>query len=157
MNEYGLPYLVIGGIAVNLHGYIRSTLDLDLVILLDNNNTNIFVRIVEELGFKPVVPVSIQDFTNPEKRREWLNCRNMQAFSVQNPNNPIEHIDVLIDDKIDFNKLYSRRIIADCGVLKISLVSLEDLIELKKASSRPRDLIDIKALERIKELKNGKR
>jgi len=157
MNEYNLPYLVVGGIAVNLHGYLRSTLDLDLLILLDESNTEKFVRIVNELGFKPVVPVAIQDFNNPEKRDEWLNSRNMKAFSVYNDKNPIEHVDVLIDNTIDFKGFYSRRVTIDGGGIEISLISIDDLIQLKKAAARPRDLIDIKALERIRELKNGQK
>ena len=125
-----------------------------MLILLDENCTDKFVKIVNELGFKPVAPVEMKDFNDPEKRHEWFSYRNMKAFSVHNPDNPIEHIDVLIDNKIDFEGFYSRRIIVDGGVTELSLISIDDLIQLKIASGRPRDLIDIKALERIRELKN---
>jgi predicted nucleotidyltransferase len=156
LNDEQVEYLVAGGIAVNLHGYIRATMDLDVFMMLDDVNTGKFIKIVKELGYKPKVPVTIDDFSDPAKRREWINKKNMVVFSVYNPDDDMEHVDILLEDKIDFHKAYKRREIIKSGGLTINLISLDDLIRLKEIAGRERDKIDIKALQKIKELRNEK-
>lgn len=156
MNKEGIEYLVAGGIAVNLYGYIRATMDLDMLMMLDEVNTGKFIKIAKELGYKPRVPVTIDDFSDPAKRKEWISKKNMVVFSVYNPDNNMEHVDILLEDKIDFHKAYKRREIIKSGELTINLVSIDDLIRLKEIAGRERDKIDIKALRKIKELRNEK-
>ncbi|RJQ32136.1 MAG: hypothetical protein C4562_03655 [Actinobacteria bacterium] len=154
LHEKDIKYLVVGGIAVNLYGYIRATADLDILILLDHINTAKFVEITKELGYKPRVPVNIDDFSNASKRESWIKEKNMKVFSVYNPNNTMEHIDVLIENYIDFDKAFERREVIKLDNTEINLINIDDLIKLKKVSGRDRDMIDIKALTKIKELKN---
>ncbi|MCU0607572.1 MAG: hypothetical protein MUF78_09195 [Candidatus Edwardsbacteria bacterium] len=90
------------------------------------------------------------------KREEWIRTKNMKVFSVQNPGNSLEHVDVLLEDTIGFRKAYDRREIIRSGDLVINLVNIDDLIRLKEIAGRERDLIDIKALRKIKELRNEK-
>lgn len=156
LNDEQVEYLVAGGIAVNLYGYIRATMDLDILMMLDDVNTGKFIKIVKELGYKPKVPVAIDDFSDPAKRKEWISKKNMIVFSVYNPDNDMEHVDILLEDKIDFHKAYKRREIIKSGGLTINLVSIDDLIRLKEIAGRERDKIDIKALQKIKELRNEK-
>lgn len=156
LNDEQIEYLVVGGIAVNLYGYIRATMDLDILLMLDNSNTSKFVKITKELGYKPRIPVNIEDLCDPAKRREWVSEKNMKVFSVYNPENEMEHIDVLIDCKIDFLKAFGRREIVQASRLEINLINIDDLIKLKEIAGRERDKIDIKALLKIKELKNEK-
>jgi predicted nucleotidyltransferase len=156
MNAEGVEYLVAGGIAVNLYGFIRATMDLDVFMMLDDVNIGKFVKIVKELGYEPRVPVAMDDFADPAKRREWINKKNMVVFSVYNPDDNMEHVDILLEDKIDFHEAYKRREIIKSGGLTINLISLDDLIRLKEIAGRERDKIDIKALQKIKELRNEK-
>ena len=156
LNDEQVEYLVAGGIAVNLYGYIRATMDLDVLMMLDDVNTGKFIKIVKELGYKPKVPVTIDDFSDPAKRKEWISKKNMIVFSVYNPDNDMEHVDILLEDKIDFHKAYKRREIIKSGGLTINLISLDDLIRLKEIAGRERDKIDIKALQKIKEMRNEK-
>ena len=156
MNAEGVEYLVDGGIAVNLYGFIRATMDLDVFMMLDDVNIGKFVKIVKELGYEPRVPVAMDDFADPAKRREWINKKNMVVFSVYNPDDNMEHVDILLEDKIDFHEAYKRREIIKSGGLTINLISLDDLIRLKEIAGRERDKIDIKALQKIKELRNEK-
>ena len=65
-----IRYLVVGGVAVVLHGFLRATADLDLIIALDPENVEKFLRLMKELGYKPRVPVSIDDFASPEQRKK---------------------------------------------------------------------------------------
>lgn len=156
LNDEQVEYLVAGGIAVNLYGYIRATMDLDVLMMLDDVNTGKFIKIVKELGYKPKVPVAIDDFSDPAKRKEWISKKNMIVFSVYNPDNDMEHVDILLEENIDFHKAYKRREIIKSGGLTINLVNIDDLIRLKEIAGRERDKIDIKALRKIKELRNEK-
>ena len=51
-----VPYLVVGGMAVNLHGYDRSTGDLDIMVSLKSADLKRLVRAVKAIGFKPKNP-----------------------------------------------------------------------------------------------------
>ncbi len=156
MNDEGVEYLVVGGIAVNLYGYIRATMDLDLLVMLDEANTARFIKIVKALGYKPSIPVNIDDFSNPLIRRKWKEKKDMKVFSVYNPKNEMEHVDVLMEEGIDFRSAFKRRQVIKSGGTTINLIGLDDLIHLKQMAGRERDLIDIRALKKIRELRGVK-
>lgn len=156
LNEKKVRYLVIGGVAVNLHGFSRVTADLDIMLDFKSENVMNFVETVKELGFKPRVPVKIEDFADPSKRESWIKEKNMKVFSVYNPFREIEHIDIMVEYYIDFDKAYRTRETVNAGDIKIPIVSIDDLIKLKKISKRQRDEIDIAALRKIKEIKSEK-
>jgi hypothetical protein len=154
MNEENIEYLVAGGIAVNLYGYIRATMDLDILMVLDDINIGKFIKIVKDLGYKPRVPVSLDDFSNAAARQKWMREKGMKVFSVYNPVNAMEHVDVLLEESIDIRKAFERREVVRSGDLAINLVHIDDLIRLKEIAGRERDKIDVKALAKIKELRN---
>jgi len=157
LNKEKVKYLIIGGIAVNLYGFSRVTGDLDLMIdLEDSHSVKGFVNVIKKLGFKPNVPVKIEDFANPLKREKWIKEKNMKVFSVYNPANEIEHVDVMLKNFINFDKAYRTRKIIQAGNLKLHVVSIDGLIKLKKISGRERDRIDISALKEIKVIKDEK-
>lgn len=158
LNKKKVRYLIVGGIAVNLHGFPRVTGDLDIMLdLNDGKSINGFVEVVKVLGFKPKIPVKIENFAILSKRKSWIEEKNMKVFSVYNPSQEIEHIDVLVKNLIDFDKAYKSREIIDVGNLKVSVISIDDLIKLKKVAGRKRDEIDIAALKEIKIFKNEKK
>lgn len=141
--------------AVNLQGFIRATMDLDLMISLDEGNVRKFIEAVREGGYRPRAPVSLDDFGDPAKRREWIEGKNMRVFSVYNPCEEYEQVDVLLTPVIDFSAAYERRQMVRVGDLEFGIASIDDLISLKQATGRERDGMDIRALQRIKELKHG--
>ena len=148
-----IRYLVIGGIAVNLHGYSRVTGDLDIMIAInDSKEVSKFTAMVKKIGLKPVAPVRLEDLQDAEKRAIWKKEKKLVVFSVYNPKNELEQVDVMIENPIDFNKAYSSRKSIKAGDLLINTVAIDDLIKLKEISGRKRDKIDVKALEKIKEL-----
>lgn len=149
-----IKYLVVGGLAVNLYGYDRITGDLDIILLMTDVNVKKFIKVAERFKLKPRLPVALQDLAVPRLRKSWIKERNMKAFTLYNPRNDAEHVDIVIDHPVDFQKAYKKREqIASAG-MNISLISLADLITMKKAAGRDRDKIDIKALTFIRELKN---
>lgn len=152
-----IRYLVIGGVAVNLHGFSRTTGDLDILLSMDQKNLGRFVGMIKSLGWKPRLPVELEDFIDSHKREGWIKEKNMKVFSVYNPKKEIEHIDVMVENYIDFDKAYEKREEVFAGDVKIAILSIQDLIQLKEIAARERDKIDINALRKIQELKNAKK
>lgn len=150
--ENNLEYTIIGGIAVNLHGYNRLTGDLDIILSLSDSNIKKFVHIVKNLGLIPRLPVRIEDFSDEKHRHMWIAEKNMKVFSVYNPKNPLEHIDVKIDEEEHIDYFIKNSLTLEAGDIKIFVVSIDDLIRLKKEAGRERDFVDIRALEKIKEI-----
>lgn len=153
LNKDRVDYLVAGGVAVVLHGIIRMTADLDLVVDLDAGNLKKFLSTIKALGYKPRVPVSEKDILDPKKRRQWVEEKNMLALSFYNPKNPLLLVDVLIDQEglpMDFAAMKQGSVKYKIGRLSIPVVSVDDMIVLKKAAGREQDKADIKALMEIK-------
>ena len=68
LNKARVRYLVVGGLAVLAHGYLRMTRDIDLVIALDGDNPKRDLECFAELGYQPNLPVELMDFTDPAPR-----------------------------------------------------------------------------------------
>lgn len=149
----GVRYLVVGGMAVNLYGYIRLTMDLDIMVDLSNKNLSKVVDVVEKFGYTPRVPVNPHEFISEEKRNEWIKEKGAVVFTFIDLKKPFKHIDIFLSNPIDFEEAYSRREVMTIGGTKVSIVSIDDLIKMKALTARPRDMEDIHHLERIKALK----
>ena len=156
LDDDGIRYLVVGGVALVLHGIVRLTADLDLMVSLDNQNLMKFITAMNEIGYKPKMPVKPEDFLDVAKRQLWKKEKGMQVFSFYNPSKPMELVDVFIDEPIDFCKAEKRRVVMKVKEIQIPVVSIEDLVELKKLSGRPQDIADIDALNELKKLIKNK-
>lgn len=66
----------------------------------------------------------------------------------------MEHIDIIVENYVDFQIAYLNRKVVMARDIEISVISIDDLIALKKIAGRKRDEIDILALQKIKELQN---
>lgn len=153
LNSSGVRYLAVGGIAVNLHGFPRATGDLDILLSFEPRNVDVFLKVAKELGLKPRAPVPVDDLKDPAKRREWALNKGMHAFTLVNLENPMEQLDVVIDEVFDFDAAYARRETVRAGEVQIPLICVDDLIALKEKSGRDRDLVDLKVLKELKEIK----
>ena len=141
--KYKVDYVIIGGIAVNIHGFTRMTGDLDLLINFSPKNKNKFVKAIKELGFYPRVPIKIDDLFDKRKRESWIKEKGAKVINFIHPSIPFFQIDVLLEK--DFNKY--KRIRINFKGLDIWVISREDLIKMKKEAGRKIDLADIEALE----------
>lgn len=153
LNEKGIRYIIVGGIAVNLHGIPRMTYDIDLLLDLEDKNLKRFLKLLKGWGFKPKVPVNIMDFAKKDKREEWIKNKHMKAFNLVNPAWAISEIDIVIDSPVDYDKAYKRVNHIKLQDVAIPTISIGDLIKMKKITGREQDNIDIKYLRK---LKNGK-
>ena len=145
-----------GGVAVVLHGVIRLTVDLDLYVNLSEDNLIKFITALESLGYRPKVPVKGMDFVNISNRELWKKEKGMKVFSFIHLDKPRELIDVFIDEIIDFNLVDSEKVIIESYDLKIPIMSIKHLKELKSIAGREQDLSDIKALDTVQKLREVK-
>lgn len=152
LSEARIKYLVIGGVAINFHGYKRPTHDLDIFILLDEENIGRFAIAMRELKFKPKVPVEIEELGDRKKREQWINEKNMKVFSLYNSESEIDIIDVMILDYLNFEEAYKNRKIIKIKDFEIPIASIPDLIKLKQIAGRPRDIMDIKVLSEMEDI-----
>ncbi|MGB5406736.1 MAG: hypothetical protein WBN08_08360 [Thiogranum sp.] len=65
LNSAGVRYLVAGGLAVNAHGYLRFTKDVDFVLQLVPDNIQRAFAALGDLGYRPNVPVTGAQFADP--------------------------------------------------------------------------------------------
>ena len=156
LNEASVRYLVVGGVAVNIHGYQRMTVDLDLVIQLDSDNIMTAMKTLNQLGYAPIVPVTAEDFIDPNKRKNWIENRSMQVLSLQSNQFPETTIDIFVAEPFNFDKEYESATRAELSPdTIINIVNIPALIEMKKKAGRARDLDDIRHLQIISEEHNG--
>lgn len=142
-NDKSLKYAIAGGFAVALHGAVRGTVDVDIVLNLDEKNLTLCEEILKSMGFISRLPVDANMIL--KNREMFIQERNLIAWSFYNPHNPIEIIDILIHkDLADMNSTKMKH-----AEIEISVIAKQDLISMKKESGRPQDLEDIKALENL--------
>jgi hypothetical protein len=139
-----VDYAIAGGTAVALHGAVRGTIDVDLVIRIDANQFAAAERALKNMGLVCRQPLTAQDlFAN---RLTYVREKNLIAWNFYNPKDPLEEADILV--VWDLASMTSVEIVSSGRKLKV--VSIADLIRMKKVSARPQDLEDVRALERLK-------
>jgi Nucleotidyl transferase AbiEii toxin, Type IV TA system len=147
LQKNNIRYAVAGGVALVLHGVVRFTADLDLIVDLDPKNLRRFVEAMVELGYRPRNPVKAEDFLDLEIRKGWKRDKNMEVFSFVDPAQPMTLIDVFIEEKIPFQEIMKELVPVTAKDILIPVVSLRHLKRLKQAAGRPQDLADIEAIE----------
>ncbi len=146
LDKAGITYAIVGGYAVALHGAIRGTVDVDIVIqwtlknLLDTENA------FKRMGLISLIPLTAENVFH--FREEYIQNRNLIAWNFYDPSNPLNQVDIIINyDLIGANNTK----IMKTSLGNIRILSLNDLITMKKTSGRPQDLEDVKALESLRE------
>ena len=150
LNAAGVRYLVVGGVAVVLHGHLRTTADLDLVVQLSPDNSQRAVRSLTTLGYRPRAPVSAEQFADAAMRESWLREKGLTVFGLWSDRYSGLEVDLFVAEPFDFDAAYSRAVTVTLDTTTATVVSLPDLIALKRAAGRPLDLADIDALQSLK-------
>jgi predicted nucleotidyltransferase len=143
LQDYEVKYILIGGYAINFHGYQRFTEDLDIWLedTLDNWRKLRKVFIKCEMG----------DYSTIE------HIQFVPGWTDFHLNNNLR-LDILIDMKglegYSFDECLQLASVADIEGIKIPFLHINQLIENKKLVNRPKDQIDVIALEEIKKLRD---
>ena len=149
LDEHNIPYLLVGGVAVNLYGIPRLTMDVDLAIKFTKENVCALEEMCRELSLVPTQPATIQQLADPKERERLRHEKNMVAFSLRSPVASDPTVDLLLETVWDFDTAWARRVVRKAGELSINLASIVDLIAMKLALGRPQDLADVEHLRRF--------
>ncbi|MGH8135055.1 MAG: nucleotidyltransferase domain-containing protein [Steroidobacteraceae bacterium] len=91
-----LRYVVVGGLALVLHGVDRLTADVDLAVDLAPAAAARLVDALEEGGYRATAPVDARQLADPVIRAAWHRDRNMQVFSYWDTTGRRPTIDICI-------------------------------------------------------------
>lgn len=149
-------YIVVGGLAVVLHGYSRATYDLDLVIQLKPANILAAFQALKPLGYRPLVPVSPEQFADADIRQSWIDQKGMMVLNLWSDAHRDTNIDVFVTEPFDFDMEYERALVQELiPGNQLRVASLDTLIAMKRAAGRAKDLADIEELQNIQEAQRG--
>ena len=100
--ESSVRYLLAGGLSVNLYGVPRVTQDIDIVIAMDKENVLKLTSLLKGSGYVPRLPVSPDDLANPNRVKDWIENRNLKAFSFYHKKDNYKVIDIVLVHPLDF-------------------------------------------------------
>lgn len=147
----GARFLVVGGVAVVAHGFVRLTEDLDLVLRLDDpNQVRLALRTLAMLGYQPIVPVPLESFADPRLRAEWVREKHAQVFQVYSDRHPALPIDLFLEAPFDLDRAFADAVAVTFDAIEVSVASIDDLVAMKRRAARPKDLDDIEHLEALR-------
>ena len=130
-----VEFAVVGGVAVNIHGYMRATNDLDLFIRPTEENARAAFDALAGLGI-PLEGLEPADLLDDEE--------NLRFGPAE------DHIDILASiGEMTFDQVWRNRVETEMDGLSIPFISKSDLIDNKRQVGRLRDLADAEELELI--------
>ncbi|OGX07380.1 MAG: hypothetical protein A2Z88_03850 [Omnitrophica WOR_2 bacterium GWA2_47_8] len=150
-----VKYVLVGGIALNLLGSLRSTADLDILVEMSDNNLAKVVQILKRQGYRVKQPVDPMGIANSRIRQDWIKNKHMKAFNFYKEQE-FKEVDIIIDSPVSYEKAKKDAILIQADNIKIPVVSIDNLIKMKKDTGRPMDKLDVSELKKIKELKRRK-
>lgn len=154
LRSANVRYVVVGGVAVNLHGYQRFTQDVDLVVDLVPDNVQRALQALQSLGYKPNLPVKAIDFADPAIRSSWIRDKGMMVFQMYSDRSRVT-VDIFVEHPIPFDALWSEATTIELPTAAVRIASVDHLTQMKRTASRPQDLVDIEKLALIRGLEHG--
>lgn len=163
LSEAQVRYVLVGGIAVQLHGYLRSTFDVDLVLAMDDDNLVRFIEVAKQKGLVPSIPVPIDSLRNAAQIDQWhremgqagkprngCSQKGMLAFALREPQVGGGMVDVLVRPVVPFEQLQRNAVVGELFSQHVQIACIDDLLIMKRHANRDKDRLDIAALEKIK-------
>lgn len=134
LSAEGAEYLLVGGYAIGLHGFNRATADIDLWVRRTPENAARVMRALIAFG-APLMDLNETDLMTP---------RTVFQIGV-----PPERIDILTSiSGVEFDEAWPHRMTCVLDGIEVAVLGRVALVQNKKSSGRPKDLIDLDWLER---------
>ncbi len=134
LKEHKVRFVIIGATAFPVHGYARATLDIDIFIEPKRANAEKTKRALAEFGYD-VTDVSVDDLLEKKVL--------LRQYMVETDIHPFVR-------GVTFEAIWASKVKAKLGDTFVWFASLDDLIEMKKAAGRAKDVEDLKYLLRLK-------
>jgi hypothetical protein len=137
--EYGVEYVLIGGLAVQTHGHVRTTNDADLIPAPQPANLERLALALRSLDARVL---------NPGQEDVAIDAKMLPAATIWQFVTRDGGIDVLheVPGGRPYGELSARALRVTLGDIEVPVVDLDDLIQMKLARGRPVDLADVAAL-----------
>jgi hypothetical protein len=132
LDQFGIEYLIVGGVAYGIHAEPRYTKDLDLLVHVSPGSAERLFEALRQFG-APLHIVNASDF-----------LKHDFVFYFGSP--PWQIYILTSIPGVDFVRAYEDRVIAFLGGYRASFISKEWLIRAKLESARPQDLVDVSVL-----------
>jgi hypothetical protein len=145
-----VDYVLVGGLAVQLHGFQRATFDVDLVLAMNDANLARFIEVARRYDLKPGIPVPLDSLRSAVQLDQWRQEKGMLAFSLRESKPAGTAVDVLVRPEISFESLIANAVPGMLFGRRVMIASIDDLLSMKRVANRPKDQLDILALEKIK-------
>lgn len=145
--EFGVEFVVVGGVAVQAHGYLRGTGDLDIVPNPTLLNLSRLAEALADLGAKPWRATLPVDVTDPQ----LLKSVPLVPLATRHGRLDVLNIAHASGAPGSFEELMERALVVDLDGLSVAIAGIDDLLRMKRAAGRPQDLTDIGALTRSDE------
>ena len=127
-------FLVVGGYALAAHGYPRATDDFDAWVWANSENAEKIVECLAEFGFGSL-NLTTDDFTTLDR--------------VVQLGYPPYRIDIITSiSGVEFDSAWANRLVVDIDGLQVPFIGRDDLLTNKRATGRPKDLLDVEYLSR---------
>lgn len=140
LKENRVDFVIIGATAFPVHGYARATLDIDIFIRPDTLNAQNALKALKKFGYD-ITDLEIKDLLEKKVL--------IRQYAVETDIHPFVK-------GISFDKVWRHKVKAKFGRTFVYFASLDDLITMKLAAGRPKDLEDLNFLENIKRIRNKK-
>jgi hypothetical protein len=139
--DFKVDFILIGGYAVNFHGYNRATGDMDVWLKPDNENRSKFIGYLKAEGFdeESLLRISETDFTKHA------------AFHIGEK--PLQVDFITIISGVSFLEADQQKQLLPLGDSFIPVLHLDHLILSKITSNRLKDKLDVEELQKIMQLK----
>ena len=137
----GVQFMLVGGYAVNYHGYNRTTGDMDIWIKADNNNK---LKVISALEKNDINPDDLEEIKN-------LDFTNALVFSAWQSPYKIDFLTKV--SGVSYEEADKVKILADVEGLTIPIINLNHLVLTKIATGRLQDKTDIEKLQQVQQKK----
>ena len=141
LQRESVEFMLVGGYAVALHGWPRMTFDIDFWIMANPQNAAAVMRALKAFG-APLMDLKEEDFHKPG-----------MVFQIGAEPQRIDILSAI--SGVAYEDAVSRVVRMEVDGLSLKVIALDDLIANKRASGRPKDLVDAMILEKMREKKNG--
>jgi len=147
-----VKYVLVGGIAANLLGLLRSTADMDILVEMSNDNLRKIVVILTNKGYRVKQPINPMGIADNKIREDWIKNKHMKAFNFYKEGG-LEEVDIIIDSPVSFEEAKKSAIRIKSGDIILPVISIDNLIKMKENTVRSIDRLDIEQLKKVKKLR----
>ncbi len=134
LKGHKVKFVIIGATAFPVHGYSRATLDIDIFIKPEKSNAEKTLVALKNFGY------DVKDVTVDELLTKKILIRQ---YLVETDIHPYVK-------GVSFDDIWKNKVKAKFGNTFVWFASLDDLIKMKKAAGRPKDIEDLKYLIKLK-------